>query len=121
MGKGWAAMFSVCNGPTGAGCTHPVLFISMGGWALSAFASALWWMRKVFRRYETTVALPVEYGALNAANVCTGLLFYAEYQSMSAAQIALILTGLVVILAGIGVGTLQFGAGGARDGARAAN
>ena len=77
----------------------------MVGWVLSAFASALWWMRKVFSRYEVTVALPVEYGALNAANVCTGLLFYAEHEQMSGAQIGLILSGLAVILLGIWIST----------------
>ena len=105
--KGWSAMLAQCSGPQHLGCSHPILWTSMLGWVLAAFGSAFWWMRKVFRRYETTVALPVEYGSLNAANVCTGLLFYAEHERMSGEQIALILCGLCVILVGIGVGTLS--------------
>ena len=116
--KGWSAMLAVCNGPTGAGCTHPVLWIAILGWVVAAFASALWWMRKVFRRYEVTTALPVEYGALNVANVGTGLLFYAEYEYMTQGEVGLILVGLLVILVGIYVGTLPslgFGARAPRD------
>lgn len=60
-------------------------------------------------RYETTAALPIEYGSLNFANVGTGLLFYQEYRMMEGSGIALILGGLVVIIAGIAVGTLRFG------------
>ena len=29
-------------------------------------------------RYETTVGLPIEYGALNVGNVASGMLFYGE-------------------------------------------
>jgi len=101
--KGWAGMLSQPDP------SHPVLYISIVAWCLSAFASALWWMRKVFARYETTAALPIEYGSLNFANVGTGLLFYQEYRMMEGSGIALILGGLVVIIAGIAVGTLRFG------------
>ena len=62
---------------------------------------------QVFRRYETTVALPVEYGALNVANVATGLLFYEEHQKMSASDLTLIICGLCVILVGIFIGQLR--------------
>ena len=40
------------------------------------------WMPIVFRRFETTVALPVEYGAVNAGSVLSGLLFYQEHSSL---------------------------------------
>jgi len=42
--KGWAGMLSQPDP------SHPVLYISIVAWCLSAFASALWWMRKVFAR-----------------------------------------------------------------------
>ena len=87
-----------------ASCTHPVLYVSIGAWVLFAFASSFWYMRKVFRRYETTVALPVEYGTLNIANVGTGLLFYAEYAAMDGRQLALVISGCAVILLGIAAG-----------------
>lgn len=46
------------------------------------------------------------YGALNAGNVCVGLLFYREHVYMSGTQLALALTGTAIILIGIGVGRL---------------
>lgn len=104
--KGWSAMLSVCTS-TGKGCSSLILWISIVFWVISAFASAFWWMPKVFGRYEVTMALPVEYGALNFANVCTGLLFYAEYKSMTGDQLALVIAGCAVILSGIAVGQLR--------------
>jgi hypothetical protein len=38
-------------------------------------------------RYETTVALPIEYGTCTAADVISGLLFYREYKHMSSWQV----------------------------------
>ena len=46
------------------------------------------------------------YGALNAGNVCVGLLFYREHSYMTGTQLALALTGTAIILVGIGVGRL---------------
>ena len=106
--KGWTAMLTVCTS-TGEGCASAALWVSVVVWTVSAFASAFWWMPRVFRRYEVTVALPIEYGALNAANVCTGLLFYAEHESMTDRQLALVVGGLAVILSGIAVGQLRLG------------
>jgi len=105
--KGWASMLAVC-GDTGEGCSHPILYIAIGCWVLSAFASALWWMRRVFARFEVSVALPIEYGGLNAANVLTGLLFYREYERMTPSEIGLVTSGCIVILAGIAVGLSDF-------------
>ena len=63
-------------------------------------------MRVVYRKYETTVALPIEYGALNAGNVLVGLLFYQEHRFMDSTQLALALSGTAVILIGIAVGRI---------------
>ena len=46
----------------------PIVWITMGLWVLSAFASTFWWMRKVFARYETTIALPIEVRRVCARN-----------------------------------------------------
>lgn len=141
--KGWQAMLAVCNNPANPqhSCAHPMIWITMGLWVLSAFASTFWWMRKVFARYETTIALPIEvrrvcawnegailrrlelwsvltcaltrfshspqYGALNFANVCTGLLFFAEHELMHGWQLALVITGCIIILIGIAIGQIQ--------------
>ena len=122
-------------------CAHPMIWITMGLWVLSAFASTFWWKRKVFARNETTIALPIEvrrvcawnegailrrlelwsvltcaltrfshspqYGALNFANVCTGLLFFAEHELMHGWQLALVITGCIIILIGIAIGQIQ--------------
>jgi len=64
-------------------------------------------MRIVYKRYETTVALPIEYGALNAGNLLGGMLVYAEEECMEGWQIGLAVVGLLIILVGIGVGQLK--------------
>jgi hypothetical protein len=56
--------------------------------------------------YETTRALPVEYGAVNTASAFSGLVFYREHRGMSGLQLGLTLAGVATILCGIGVGTL---------------
>eukprot|EP00966_Prymnesium_polylepis_P234137 5415653-Prymnesium_polylepis.1 len=58
-------MSSTCaNG----GCEHGIYPLTLSMWLCTGMAT-LWWLRVVFRRYETTVALPVEYGAMTAADV----------------------------------------------------
>lgn len=63
-------------------------------------------MPVVFQRFETTVALPIEYGAVNAASVVSGLLFYNEAKYMTYSQVALQLLGCLLILLGIAIGRL---------------
>lgn len=77
----------------------------------AGLASATYWMRIVYTRYETTVALPIEYGALNVGNLLSGLLFYDEASYMEGWQVGLALGGCCIILVGIGVGQMSFGAG----------
>ena len=60
-------------------------------------------MPLVYRRYEVSVALPVEYGAVNLGAVLVGLLFFDEYYWMAPWQLALQLVGCALILAGIAV------------------
>jgi len=64
-------------------------------------------MRTVFKRYEITKALPIEYGAVIAINALSGLVFYNESQYMKTWQIAIMLTGILVILIGIMIGLRQ--------------
>ena len=72
--------------------------------SVAGVLSAVFFMPYVYRRYETTVALPIEYGALNAGNIASGLLFYGESQYMAPWQVGMALGGCAVILLGIGVG-----------------
>ena len=57
-------------------------------------------------RIETTVALPIEYGAVNVGAVLTGMLFYDEWQYMETWQIVMQVVGCVAILVGIAVGRI---------------
>ena len=68
-------MLDVCSNSPRHSCAHPMIWVSIVLWAASAFGSTFGWMRLLFARYEVTVALPIEYGALNFANVMTGLVF----------------------------------------------
>lgn len=63
--------------------------------------NAVWWIPVVYARYETTTGLPIEYGSLNVFNVCTGLLFFKEYEDMELHQ---------GVLLGISVGFIVLGA-----------
>jgi len=78
--KGGNAMSTTCGRDErdgGSGCTHWVYPVTLSIWMLTAFAT-VGWLRVVFKRYETTVALPVEYGAAAAGDVVSGLVFYQE-------------------------------------------
>ena len=86
-------------------------FVALAVGITAGFASATYWMRIVYKRYETTVALPIEYGALNVGNLLSGLLFYDEASYMEGWQVGLALGGCCIILVGIGVGQMSFGAG----------
>jgi len=61
-------------------------------------------MRTVFKRYETTIALPIEYGAVMAVNAMSGLIFYKESKYMETWQIILMSLGIFIIVIGIMVG-----------------
>ena len=74
--------------------------------SVAGVLSAVFFMPYVYRRYETTVALPIEYGALNACTVLSGLLFYDEHLYMRPYQLALQITGTCIILLGIALGRL---------------
>merc|ERR1711920_1221776 len=100
--KGWTAML----GHT-ASFSSPTLYIVVLLWILASFASAFWFMRVVFGRYEATIAMPVEYGTLNAASVLTGLLFYKEGIYMGAWQLTSVLLGATIIVLGILLGQTQ--------------
>ena len=85
-------------------------YVALAVGITAGLASATYWMRIVYKRYETTVALPIEYGALNVGNLLSGLLFYDESSYMEGWQIGLALGGCFIILLGIGVGQMSFGA-----------
>ena len=89
-------------------CGHPIFFVFIAVWVITSVAT-LWWLRRVFARYETTQALPVEYGAVNAVGVCSGLIFYREANRMAPWQLLVTLVGVLAILTGIGIGRIESG------------
>ena len=110
--RAWTAMLGTCTGglcdATGrvAMCDVPVVYVSIGLWVLLSFGCSLIWMPVVYRRYEVSVALPFEYGALNLCTVLSGLLFFDEHKYMATWQLALQIAGASVILLGIAIGNI---------------
>ena len=65
-----------------------------------AFGGSLLWMPVVYRRYQLTVALPIEYGAVNAGAVLVGVLheYSAVCGAIASAQTSLCDTPTLVTL-----------------------
>ena len=103
--RAYSSMLAQCTNNDEVSCHHYALYVCIPGGCIAGLVS-LALMRVTFARYDTTVALPIEYGALNAGNVCVGLLFYREHSYMTGTQLTLALTGTAIILVGIGVGRL---------------
>jgi len=99
--KAFMALFSQC-GVTGT-CGEPIIWLMVLLWLVTSLAT-LWWMRTVFKRYETTKALPIEYGAVMAVNAMSGLIFYKESKYMETWQITLMSVGVLIIVIGLMVG-----------------
>jgi len=93
--KGTLAMIGDCGF-----CGEAVFWFFLILW-ISASVATAWWLKVVFARYETTAALPIEYGMVNLASVCSGLIFYSEADYMETWQVILSLIGLLIILTGI--------------------
>jgi len=96
--KAFMSLFAQCA--TTDTCGAPILWLMVLLWLISSLAT-LWWMRTVFKRYETTQALPIEYGAVMVTNALNGLVFYNERNYMETWQIVLMLAGVFVILIGL--------------------
>ena len=89
-----------------AGCGHPIFFISVAmRWGCSLITG--FWLIVVFRRYQTTLALPIEYGVVTALDVISGLVFYNEHRAMAGWQLALVASGCVLCILGVVVGLLD--------------
>ena len=93
------AMLTQCDN---GGCKHPIFPVTITLWVLSSVGTVVW-LRYVYKRYEVTVALPVEYGSAVFADVVSGLLFFQEYDIYSLWRLCLIIAGSVLCLVGIQV------------------
>jgi len=63
-------------------CGRPMLWLSLASW-LAFAAVSVWFMRKVYRNFEVTVALPIEYGCVNTIVVASGLIVFDEAQTLT--------------------------------------
>lgn len=70
---------------------------------IGASLSTVIWLKIVFTRYETTTALPIEYGTVCACSVLSGLLFYDEIKYMHGWQVVLCIVAVFVVLSGVAV------------------
>jgi len=100
-----SAISMIANCSSDDSCGHWILYMFTVVW-IAASVATVWWLRVVFSRYETTLALPVEYGTVNLCSVCSGLIFYGESRFMSSWQLMLNIAGLATVLVGISVGRL---------------
>jgi len=98
--KASLTMLANCSGNE---CNSWIVYIACIIWITSSLAT-VWWLKNVFGRYQTTKALPIEYGALNVSSMCSGLIFYREYTYLEDWQLTMVLVGLGIILVGLAIG-----------------
>ena len=77
------SMFAHCNeaGVGLAACDHWAFWSTGTAWTIFGFGT-LPYLHVVFGRFETTLALPIEYGIVNIAMVASGLILYQEHKYM---------------------------------------
>eukprot|EP00811_Abedinium_folium_P034752 NODE_7608_length_1564_cov_5.897008.p1 GENE.NODE_7608_length_1564_cov_5.897008~~NODE_7608_length_1564_cov_5.897008.p1 ORF type:complete len:520 (+),score=108.61 NODE_7608_length_1564_cov_5.897008:176-1561(+) len=85
---------------TEGACWSAVFCLSAAA-LVTASVMTLLWLRVVLHRFETTKALPVQYGTVNVVSVCSGLIFFQEGQYMGAWQLALCAVSIFIIVVGI--------------------
>lgn len=102
--KAFMALLSTCGDTNDCGAW--ILWSMILLWLFSSLAT-LWWLQTVFRRYDVTQALPIEYGAVMACDALSAIIFYKEDHYMESWQLAVTLSGLGVIILGILVGRCQ--------------
>ena len=84
------------------GCDNPLLYTGLVIMLVSALAT-VWWLKVVYKRYETTIALPIEYGVVNVAMCASGLIFYQEHRYYETWQLTVTIVGSVVVCLGISI------------------
>ena len=109
MIRAWSSMLGMCSREEGCADCATVFWTTVVAWTILAFGGSLALMPIVYKRFEVSVALPVEYGAVNFGAVAVALGFYDEHLYMESWQLALQLVGCALILVGIGVGQIQCG------------
>jgi len=79
--------------------TDPYLWAWLCG-CMTTVAS-LAFLKMIYARYETTRALPIEYGTVHLCQLLSGVFYYREFESMSKIQFILAFSGLGIVLCGV--------------------
>jgi len=83
--KAFMALLATC-GDNGE-CGSAILWGMIMMWLVSSLAT-LWWLRTVFRRYDVTRALPIEYGGVMTCDALSAIIFYREDTYMESWQLS---------------------------------
>jgi multidrug transporter EmrE-like cation transporter len=101
-----ALMVLVENCFTGGDCGSTILWAMFAIWAITSLAT-LWWLRAVYRRYDVTLALPIEYGTVMLCDAITSIVFFQEDAYMDTWQLITTISGVALILIGILLGRIR--------------
>jgi len=101
--KGFVNMSAAVSSGDTKDLRHPMFWINVCVTAFFCFL-ALGWLGYVYRRCETSKALPIEYGTVSAVAVLSGLIFFQEHKKVDAVGMAMMLLGIVIIGLGIALG-----------------
>mmetsp|Transcript_44015 Transcript_44015/g.87991 ORF Transcript_44015/g.87991 Transcript_44015/m.87991 type:complete len:125 (-) Transcript_44015:234-608(-) len=82
------------------GCTNSAFAVATTVRWVASMATSFW-LVLVFRRYEVSVALPIEYGTVTAVDVISGLVFFREYEELEPWRVFLIIAGCGVCIIGV--------------------
>ena len=84
----------------------PTLWLFVAVFALVGVMTVIW-LKIVYTRYETTEALPIEYGTVHACSVLAGFLFFRERDYMDAQMRIMTFIGLAVVIVGVGLSSCR--------------
>lgn len=101
--KGFVNMSAAITSGDTKDLRHPMFWINLTVTGFFCFL-ALGWLGYVYRRCETSKALPIEYGTVSAVAVLSGLIFFQEHEKVAAAGMAMMLCGILIIGLGIALG-----------------
>uniref|UniRef100_A0A7S4F4V2 Magnesium transporter n=1 Tax=Chrysotila carterae TaxID=13221 RepID=A0A7S4F4V2_CHRCT len=108
MMRSSVSMYNYCGEHGIMECHHWTVYVTLLLWIAFSIPN-LWWFKVVFQRYEVTVALPIEYGAVNVCAICSGLIFFNEAAYFNSWQLPLMISGGCIIMLGIGISRVHCG------------
>lgn len=102
--RGVTSMIQQCGRPAllGGGCGGYALPLMLVFFVLASLAT-LFWMRWVYRRFEITDSITLEYGTISLAAIFSGLIFFGNVDRMEGWQQGCTWSGVVVMIIGLAV------------------